>query len=147
MSAKAQKAVTGEVPELTAEALALRAALEQAEHEAKIAPLAAMAVATAEEAAAAAISLQNTMGLVCDPVHGGCEIPCHTRNAVAASNAFTCATLAMGGYKNPIPLDETVDAAFAVGCVLPRELRCTALGGIAVAPSALAMKPQDKKKA
>ena len=98
-------------------------------------------------AAAAAISLQNTMGLVCDPVHGGCEIPCHTRNAVAASNAFTCATLVLGGHKNPIPLDETVDAAFAVGCALPRELRCTALGGIAVAPSALSLEPRDIKKA
>lgn len=90
--------------------------------------------------AAAAISLQNTMGLVCDPVQGGCEIPCHTRNAVAAANAFTCATLVLGGYKNPIPLDQTVDAAFAVGCTLPRELRCTALGGIAATKSANEMR-------
>ena len=37
---------------------------------------------------AAAISFQNTMGSVCDLVQGVVEIPCHTRNAVAASSAF-----------------------------------------------------------
>jgi L-serine dehydratase len=86
---------------------------------------------------AAAISLQNTMGSICDPVQGACEIPCHTRNAVAASSAFVCADLIMGGYRNPIPLDETIDAVLSVGKMLPSELRCTALGGLAVTPSAL----------
>ena len=89
---------------------------------------------------AAAIALQNTMGSVCDPVQGSCEIPCHTRNAVATSNAFVCADLILGGYYNPIPLDETIDAAFAVGKAMPIELRCTARGGIAITPSALALK-------
>jgi L-serine dehydratase len=92
---------------------------------------------------AAAVALQNTMGSVCDLVQGMCEIPCHTRNAVAASNAFVCADLVIGGYGNPVPLDETVDAAFASGKMLPAELRCTALGGLAVAPSALALKPRS----
>jgi L-serine dehydratase len=91
--------------------------------------------------AAASISLQNTMGSVCDPVQGGCEIPCHTRNAAAAAGAFVCADLALGGYVNPIPLDEAVDASFAVGRSLPPELRCTARGGIAVTPSAVRMRP------
>jgi L-serine dehydratase len=95
---------------------------------------------TARQAAdAAAISLQNTMGSPCDPVAGACEVPCHTRNAVAASSAFTCADLILGGYTNPIPLDETIDAAYEVGMALPSELRCTARGGCAVAPSALGM--------
>jgi L-serine dehydratase len=95
---------------------------------------------TARQAAdAAAVSLQNTMGSVCDPVQGTCEIPCHTRNAVAASSAFTCADLVLGGYKNHIPLDETIDASYAVGKALPRELRCTAAGGLAVTPSALSL--------
>ncbi len=92
---------------------------------------------TAQQAAdAAAISLQNTMGSVCDTVQGTCEIPCHTRNAIAASSAFTCADLILGGYRNVIPLDETIDASYAVGKALPRELRCTAAGGLAVTPSA-----------
>jgi L-serine dehydratase len=86
---------------------------------------------------AAAIALQNTLGSVCDPVQGACEIPCHTRNAVAASNAFICADLILGGYENPIPLCETIDASFTVGTMLPGELRCTAQGGIAITPSAL----------
>ena len=106
----------------------------------------AMGAAAAVEAAggtprqaadAAAIAFQNTMGSVCDLVQGMVEIPCHTRNAVAASSAFVCADLVMGGYSNPIPLDETIDAVYAVGRMLPRELRCTALGGLAVTPSAL----------
>ncbi|MHA1443750.1 MAG: L-serine ammonia-lyase, iron-sulfur-dependent, subunit beta, partial [Candidatus Hodarchaeales archaeon] len=80
---------------------------------------------------AASISLQNTMGSVCDLVAGLCEIPCHTRNAIAASNAFVCADLILGGYINPIPLDETIDASLETGMMLPKELRCTALGGIA----------------
>jgi L-serine dehydratase len=92
---------------------------------------------TADQSAqAAAVAFQNTMGSVCDPVAGTCEIPCHTRNAVAASSAFTCADLVLGGYVNPIPLDETIDASYAVGKALPRELRCTAEGGLAVTPSA-----------
>jgi L-serine dehydratase len=96
---------------------------------------------TAKQAAdAAAIAFQNTMGSVCDLVQGIVEIPCHTRNAAAASNAFVCADLVLGGYGNPIPLDETVDAVFAVGRMLPAELRCTARGGLAVTPSAVAMK-------
>jgi L-serine dehydratase len=89
---------------------------------------------------AAAIAFQNTMGSVCDLVQGIVEIPCHTRNAIAASSAFVCADLIMGGYDNPVPLDETIDAVMSVGRMLPRELRCTALGGIALAPSALGMK-------
>jgi L-serine dehydratase len=92
-----------------------------------------------QAADAAAISLQNTMGSVCDLVQGMCEIPCHTRNAVAASSAFVCADLILGGYANPIPLDETIDAVYASGKMLPAELRCTALGGLAVTPSALAL--------
>ncbi len=93
-----------------------------------------------QAADAAAIAFQNTMGSVCDLVQGIVEIPCHTRNAVAASNAVLCADLVLGGYVNPIRLDETIDAVYAVGKMLPRELRCTALGGLAVTPSALAMK-------
>lgn len=105
----------------------------------------AMAAAAVVEAAggtarqaldAAAICLQNSMGSVCDLVQGICEIPCHTRTAAAAAAAFVSADLILGGYVNPVPLDETVDAAYAVGRMLPPELRCTSLGGLALAPSA-----------
>jgi L-serine dehydratase len=100
----------------------------------------------AQAADAAAIALQNTMGSVCDLVQGLCEIPCHTRNAIAASNAFLCADLILGGYDNPVPLDDTIDASYDSGRMLPAELRCTAKGGLAVAPSALALKQKSKAR-
>jgi L-serine dehydratase len=96
---------------------------------------------TAQQAVdAAAISYQNSMGSVCDLVQGMVEIPCHTRNAAAASGAFVCADLIMGGYRNPIPLDETIDAVYDTGRRMPPELRCTALGGLAATPSARELK-------
>ena len=128
-------------------------AAEVAGCQVEIAAAGAMAAAAVVEAAggtaaqaadAAAISFQNTMGLICDPVQGVVEIPCHTRNAVAASSAFLCADLILGGYVNPIPLDETIDAVHAVGQILPRELKCTALGGLSIAPSALRMSSSRK---
>jgi len=105
----------------------------------------AMAAAAVVEAAggaarqvadAAAVAFQNTMGSVCDLVQGMVEIPCHTRNAAAAASAFVMADLILGGYANPVPLDETIDAVYATGRMLPPELRCTARGGLAATPSA-----------
>jgi L-serine dehydratase len=130
--------------------VALRAtfAAEVAGCQVEIGAAGAMGAAAVVEAAggtarqacdAAAIAFQNTMGSVCDLVQGIVEIPCHTRNATAASSAFVCADLILGGYANPIPLDETIDAVYAVGRMLPRELKVTALGGLAMTPSALAM--------
>ena len=86
---------------------------------------------------AGAIGFQNTMGSVCDPVGGMVEIPCHTRNAALAASAFVLADLALAGCPNPIPLDETVDAVMDVGRRLPPELRCTALAGLSLCPSAV----------
>lgn len=91
----------------------------------------------AEALNAASISLQNTMGSVCDLIGGLCEIPCHTRNATVAASAFVNVDLILGGYINPIPLDEALDASLASGKMLPEELRCTSLGGIAVSKTAL----------
>ncbi|HUX06066.1 MAG TPA: L-serine ammonia-lyase, iron-sulfur-dependent, subunit alpha [Acidobacteriota bacterium] len=120
-------------------------AAEEAGCQVEIGAAGAMAAAAVVEAVggsvvqaadAAAISLQNTLGMPCDLVQGAVEIPCHTRNAVAASSAFINADLIMGGYRNPISLDETIDASISAGRSLPSELRCTARGGLATAPSA-----------
>lgn len=92
---------------------------------------------------AAAISFQNTMGTVCDLLHGMVEIPCHTRNGVAAAAAFVNADLVLGGYTNFIPLDETIDAVYAVGLAMPSELRCTSEGGLAITPSAKELAPRS----
>ena len=39
---------------------------------------------------------------------------------------------------------ETIDAMYAVGKMLPQELKCTALGGLSQKPSALKMRTQEK---
>lgn len=93
---------------------------------------------------AAATVFQNIMGSVCDLVQGIVEVPCHSRNASLASQAFLCADMVMGGYENPVPLDETIDAVDSVGRMLPEELRCTARGGLALCPSAKAMPRLDR---
>lgn len=84
---------------------------------------------------AAGIMLQNYMGLICDPVKGYVELPCHIRNALAASTALTAVDLIFGGYFDPVPFDEAVSATLATGRLLPMEFRCTTLGGIAACPS------------
>jgi len=92
-----------------------------------------------QAADAGAIMFQNAMGLVCDLVQAIVEIPCHTRNGSFASQAFICADMILGGYHNAVNIDDTVDAVYSSGRMLPPELRCTSLGGIAVTPSALSM--------
>jgi L-serine dehydratase len=84
----------------------------------------------------ASLALQNTLGLICDPIANRVEAPCLGRNVMAASNALTCANMALAGYDALIPLDEVIMAARSVGEQLPRELRCTALGGLSTTPTA-----------
>lgn len=84
---------------------------------------------------ASGIMLQNYMGLICDPVRGYVELPCQIRNALAASSALTAVDLILGGYHDPVPFDESIAAVLATGHLLPMELRCTSLGGLAACPS------------
>ena len=86
--------------------------------------------------AAAGIALVGLMGLVCDPIGGLVESPCQGRNATGAAQALVAAEEALAGIGAPVPLDEVIAAMYAVGRSLPRELRETALGGIAAVPSA-----------
>ncbi len=92
-----------------------------------------------QAADAGAIMFQNAMGLVCDLVQAIVEVPCHTRNGSFASQAFICADMILGGYYNAVHIDDTVDAVYSSGRMLPLELRCTSLGGMAITPSALSM--------
>lgn len=85
---------------------------------------------------AAAIALKNVMGLVCDPIAGLVESPCAKRNASGAVNAMISADMTMAGIVSAVPFDETVDAMYRVGRMLPMQLRETALGGVAAQPSA-----------
>jgi L-serine dehydratase len=45
--------------------------------------------------------------------------------------------MALAGYDPLIPLDEVIDAAKAVAEHMPREHRCTSLGGLAITPTSL----------
>lgn len=87
---------------------------------------------------AAGTALVNLMGLVCDPIGGLVESPCQSRNAIGVTGALAAAEIALAGIPAPAPLDEIIAAMHAVGRSLPGELRETALGGIAAAPSACA---------
>lgn len=80
---------------------------------------------------AAAISMQNLMGLVCDPVAGLVEIPCVLRNGLSALQSVGAATMAMADIVSFIPVDEVVDAMAHVGKLMPRQLKETAEGGLA----------------
>jgi len=80
---------------------------------------------------AAATSLKNILGLVCDPIAGLVEAPCEKRNAIGASNALISAEMALCGVESIIPFDEVVDAMYKIGRSLPFELKETALGGLA----------------
>lgn len=79
---------------------------------------------------AASLSLQNMLGLVCDPVGGLTEIPCISRNISAMANAVQSANMVMLGFDPIIPLDETILSMYEVGQMLPSELRCTCKGGL-----------------
>jgi len=84
---------------------------------------------------AAAIALQNIMGLVCDPIAGLVESPCSLRNASGVVNAMLSADLALSGVHSVVPFDEVVEAMYSVGRMLPTDLRETALGGVAKTPT------------
>lgn len=87
---------------------------------------------------AAGAAISNLLGLVCDPIRGLVESPCQGRNAIGAANALVCAELALANATHALPLDEVIGAMYAVGKSMPRELRETALGGIAACASAAA---------
>jgi L-serine dehydratase len=88
---------------------------------------------------AASMAMQNMLGLICDPVANRVEVPCLGKNVMAASNALSCANMSLAGFDAVIPLDETIAAAKAVAERMPREHRCTALGGLATTPTSLAL--------
>ncbi len=102
------------------------------------AALVGMAGGTLDQSiAAASMAVQNMLGLICDPVAKRVEVPCLGRNVLGASNALSCANMALAGFDQVIPLDEVIDAMDTIGQSMPCELRCTGLGGLAVTPTSL----------
>jgi L-serine dehydratase len=84
---------------------------------------------------AAALTLQNTLGLACDPVAGLVEVPCVVRNGFTAMLALGGAQAALAGVESVIPMDEVVEAMIKIGEAMPRSLKETADGGLAMTPT------------
>jgi L-serine dehydratase len=87
--------------------------------------------------AAASMAFQSMLGLICDPIANRVEAPCLGKNVIAASNALSCANMALADFDPLIPLDQVIDAAKNVSTMMPREHRCTSLGGLAITPASL----------
>ena len=85
---------------------------------------------------AASQALQNSLGMICDPIANRVEAPCLGKNTMAASNALSCANMALANYDHLIPLDEVIDTMDAVGKSIPNALRCTTLGGLSITKTA-----------
>ena len=86
--------------------------------------------------AAASLALQNSLGLICDPIGNRVEAPCLGRNVMAATNAVSCANMALSDYNHLIPLDEVIETMQKVGNEIHHTLRCTNLGGLSVTKAA-----------
>jgi len=54
---------------------------------------------------------------------------------LGASNAVSCANMALSNFDAIIPLDEVITAMDSIGRSMPCEVRCTGLGGLAVTPT------------
>jgi L-serine dehydratase len=93
----------------------------------------------AQSVTAASLALQSMLGLICDPIANRVEAPCLGKNVMAASNALACANMALAGFDPVIPLDEVIEAAKRVAGQMPREWRCTALGGLSITPTSKAI--------
>ncbi len=85
---------------------------------------------------AASLALQNSLGIICDPIGNRVEAPCLGRNVMAATNAVSCANMALAGYEKLIPLDEVIQTMKAVGDQIHHTLRCTNLGGLSITHAA-----------
>ena len=88
---------------------------------------------------ATALSIKNLLGLVCDPVAGLVEVPCVKRNGFAVVEAMLAADMTLAGIESVIPVDEVIEAMNHIGRALPKSLRETSEGGLAVTRTAKAV--------
>ncbi len=93
---------------------------------------------------AAAVSLKNIMGLICDPIAGLVEAPCSKRNASGVVNAMISAEMALAGIESVVPFDEVVEAMKRVGDDMNSDFKETARGGIAGTPTGIRIKENIK---
>lgn len=81
---------------------------------------------------AVALAIKNLLGLACDPVAGLVEVPCVKRNGFVAVHSMVAADMALAGVESVIPVDEVIDAMDRIGRSLPRTVKETAEGGLAL---------------
>lgn len=84
---------------------------------------------------AVALTMQGTLGLVCDPLGGLVEVPCVYRNATGGAMALAGIEMAMAGVRFPIPVDEVIDTMGEIGRSMDVRYRETAGGGLAATPT------------
>ncbi|HXW96399.1 MAG TPA: L-serine ammonia-lyase, iron-sulfur-dependent, subunit alpha [Gemmatimonadales bacterium] len=88
-----------------------------------------------EAAHAVALTMQGTLGLVCDPLGGLVEVPCVYRNATGGAMALAGIEMALAGVRFPIPVDEVIDTMGEIGRTMDVRYRETAGGGLAATPT------------
>jgi len=126
--------------------IAVRASLSGAEGgcQAETGAAAGMAAAAGVEllggsptvaAHAVALTMQGTLGLVCDPLGGLVEVPCVYRNATGGAMALAGIEMALAGVTFPIPVDEVIDTMGEIGRSMDVRYRETAGGGLAATPT------------
>jgi L-serine dehydratase len=84
---------------------------------------------------AVALTMQGTLGLVCDPLGGLVEVPCVYRNATGGAIALAGIEMALAGVRFPIPVDEVIDTMGEIGRSMDVRYRETAGGGLAATPT------------
>ncbi|MGH7531899.1 MAG: L-serine ammonia-lyase, iron-sulfur-dependent, subunit alpha [Gemmatimonadales bacterium] len=84
---------------------------------------------------AVALTMQGTLGLVCDPLGGLVEVPCVYRNATGGAIALAGIEMALAGVTFPIPVDEVIDTMGEIGRSMDVRYRETAGGGLAATPT------------
>ncbi len=89
---------------------------------------------------AASMAIQNMIGMICDPVADRVEVPCLGKNVNAAVNAWSSAIMAVSGFDAVIPLDEVIKTISRVSKTMPKCVKCTGKGGLAITKTALNLK-------
>jgi L-serine dehydratase len=84
---------------------------------------------------AVALTMQGTLGLVCDPLGGLVELPCVFRNATGSAIALAGIEMALAGITFAIPVDEVIDVMGDIGREMDVRYRETAGGGLAATPT------------
>jgi L-serine dehydratase len=61
---------------------------------------------------------------------------------MAATNAVSCANMALSDYNHLVPLDEVIETMQKVGNEIHHTLRCTNLGGLSITKAAKEIEQQ-----